>query len=435
MATRTGADHVRDEIASRRDELVGLATDLIRFDTTAREPGEPAHQEADLQHYLAARLRRAGAEVDLWEPAEGELAGSPQVPDDIDFRGRPQLVARFAGAGHAPSLLFNGHIDAVSVEPREEWSSDPLQAEIREGRLYGRGASDMKGGVAAMVLAAETLADLGIALNGDLLVNTVTDEEWNGAGGLAAVAHGVRADAGLVPEATGFEAWVACRGILNPTVTVRGRAGHAESPQPSWREGGAVNAIGKAEMVLASARQLNVEWANRPELRHRLLQSGTLVATVIAGGEWWVTVPAQCQVTFDVTYLTEQADADGYGSAVRREIEEWILAAAREDDWLAEHPPTFAWSTDLPPAEIAENHEIVVTALGAAEAVGRSSGVGALHSWHDAATFTRSGVPTISFGPSGAGIHAPDEYVIVDDLVACSQAYALSALRFTDRSD
>ena len=435
MATRTGADHVRDEIASRRDELVALATDLIRFDTTAREPGEPAREEADLQHYLAARLRRAGAEVDLWEPAEGELAGSPQVPDDIDFRGRPQLVARFAGAGRAPSLLFNGHIDAVSVEPREEWSSDPLQAEIRQGRLYGRGASDMKGGVAAMVLAAETLADLGIALNGDLLVNTVTDEEWNGAGGLAAVAHGVRADAGLVPEATGFEAWVACRGILNPTVTVRGRAGHAEAPHPPWREGGAVNAIDKAERILAGAHRLNEDWGKRPELHHPLLQPGSLIATVITGGEWWVTIPAQCQVTFDVTYLRGQADADGYGGAVRREIEEWILAAAQEDDWLAEHPPVFTWSTDLPPAEIAEDQEIVAIAMSAAAAVGRPTRVGALHSWHDAATFTRCGVPTISFGPSGACVHAPDECVIVDDLVACAQAYALSALRFTTHSD
>ena len=430
MATRTPADHVRDEIASRRDELVALTADLIRFDTTAREPGEPAREEADLQDYLASRLRRAGAEVDLWEPAEGQLAGSPQVPDDIDFVGRPQLVARFAGAQSGPSLLFNGHIDAVSVQPREEWSSDPFDAQIRESRLYGRGACDMKGGVAAMVLAAETLADLGIALNGDLVVNTVTDEEWNGAGGLASVAHGVRADAGLVPEATGFEAWVACRGILNPTVTVRGRAGHAEAPQAPWRDGGAVNAIDKAELILAGARRLNEDWGRRPELRHPLLAPGSLIATVIAGGEWWVTIPAQCQVTFDVTYLRAQAEADGYGGAVQQEIERSILAAAQEDDWLAEHPPVFTWATDLPPAEIASDHEIVAVAMSAAEAVGRPTGIGALHSWHDAATFTRCGVPTISFGPSGAGMHAPNEYVVVDDLVACSQAYALAALRF-----
>jgi len=424
-------ERVIDEIEDRRDELVSLARDLIRFDTTAREPGEPARDEAALQAHLAARLRRAGAEVDVWEPAGAEVADSPQVPDDIEFRGRPQLVARFAGTGSGASLLFNGHIDAVSVQPRGEWSSDPLRAEVRDGRLYGRGACDMKGGVAAMVVAAEALADLRIRLEGDLLVNTVTDEEWNGAGGLAAVAHGVRADAGLVPEPTGLEAWVACRGILNPTITVQGRAGHAEMPQPNWRDGGAVNAIDKAELILAAVRRLSEDWGKRPELRHPLLNPGSLVATVIAGGEWWVTFPATCQITFDITYLPAQADADGYGSAVRYELEEWIAAAARDDEWLAEHPPTLAWSTDLPPAEVADDHQIVVTVMSAAECVGRASRIGALHSWHDPATFTRSGVPTISFGPSGVGMHAPDECVIVDDLVACAQAYALSALRFT----
>jgi acetylornithine deacetylase len=429
MPTRAG--RVVAEIADRRDELISLAADLIGFDTTAREPGEPAREEAALQDHLATRLRRSGAEVDVWEPVGAELAGGRQVPDDIDFKGRPQLVARFAGAESGPSLLFNGHIDAVSVEPRDRWASDPLRAEVRDGRLYGRGAADMKGGVAAMVVASEALADLGIRLNGDLLVNTVTDEEWNGAGGLAAVAHGVRADAGLTPEATGFEAWVACRGILNPTITVQGRAGHAEAPQPHWREGGAVNAIDKAETILAAARRLNEDWRQRPELQHALLEPGSLVATVIAGGDWWVTFPATCQITFDITYLLAQAATDGYGSSVCREIEDWIQAAAREDDWLAEHPPTFTWSTDLPPAEVADDHLIATTAMDAATAVGRSTSVGALHSWHDPATFTRSGTPTISFGPSGAHLHGTDEYVIVDDLVACAQAYALSALRFT----
>jgi acetylornithine deacetylase len=329
-------------------------------------------------------------------------------------------------------LLFNGHIDSVSVEPRSSWSSDPLRAQERDGMLYGRGACDMKGGVAAMVLAAQTLAELGVALAGDVLVNTVTDEEWNGAGGLAAAAHGVRADAGLVPEATGFEAWVGCRGILNPTVTVKGRAGHAETPQPSWREGGAVNAIEKAERILAAARRLNEDWSTRPDLRHPLLAPGSLVPTIIAGGEWWVTFPAACRITFDVTYLSGQADAEGYGTGVQHEIEEWIRAAVREDDWLAEHPPTFSWSTDLPPAELAGDHPIVLTAMSAAVDIGRPSRVGALHAWHDPATFTRCGTPTISFGPSGFGTaHGVDECVSVDDLVACAKAYALAALRFT----
>src|SRR5262249_35588288 len=139
---------------------------------------------------------------------------------------------------------------------------------------------------------------------------------------------------------------------------------------------GAVNAIDKAEMILAAVRRLSEDWSKRPELRHPLLKPGSLVATVIAGGEWWVTFPATCQITFDVTYLPAQADADGYGSAVRYEFEEWIAAAARDDEWLTEHPPAFTWSTDLPPAEVADDHQIVVTAMSAAEPVARATRVG-----------------------------------------------------------
>jgi acetylornithine deacetylase/succinyl-diaminopimelate desuccinylase-like protein len=133
----------------------------------------------------------------------------------------------------------------VPVEPRERWTSDPFKAEVRRGDLYGRGACDMKGGVAAMVLAAEVLA-AEARLAGDLLVCTVTDEESSGAGGIAAVAHGVRADAGIVTEPTSFDVWVACRGTVLPTFVVEGRAAHAELARRHWRAGGAVNAIEKA---------------------------------------------------------------------------------------------------------------------------------------------------------------------------------------------
>jgi acetylornithine deacetylase len=303
---------------------------------------------------------------------------------------------------------------------------------FRDGMLYGRGACDMKGGIAAMVVAAETLADLGAELGGDLIVNTITDEESSGAGGLAAVAHGVRADGGMVPEATNFQAWVACRGILNPVITVPGRSGHADLPQPGWREGGAVNAIDKAVVVLSAVRSLQEDWRRRADLSHPLLSPGLLVPTVISGGEWMITIPASCKVTFDVTYLPGQADEDGFGTKVAREIEEWVLEAVRADDWLAEHPPTFEWGADLPPAEFAPDHRAVECAMAAARAVGREAAVTGLDSWHDAATFTRAGTPTFDMGPSGVETaHAVDERVPVDDLVACAQVYALSALRFT----
>ena len=267
------------------------------------------------------------------------LAGHPMVPDGFSFDGRPQLAARFAGAGGGRSLLLNGHIDVVPSEPRDRWTSDPNQAEVRDGNLYGRGACDMKGGVACMVFAAEVLARLGVRLRGDLIVNTITDEESSGAGGLAAVRHGVRADAGIVPEPTAFEVWVACRGSLTPTFTVTGRPGHAEMAQPHWRDGGAVNAIEKMGVVMDAVRRLREEWRGSPHQRHRYLPPGDIVPVKISGGEWTVTYPAACRMTCEVTYLPGRADAEGWGRDVEAEIEAWIAAAAAADPWLREHPP------------------------------------------------------------------------------------------------
>ena len=166
---------------------------------------------------------------------------------------RPQLAADSPGQARAGALLLNGHIDAVPADGAEGWTSPPLVPEVREGFLFGRGACDMKGGVAAMVVAAEILARRGV-LAGDLLVATNTDEDSSGAGGVALVDRGLRADGAIVTEPTGFEVWISCRGSTYATVTVPGRAGHAEIAHPHWRHGGAVNAIEKAQVVLDGLR-------------------------------------------------------------------------------------------------------------------------------------------------------------------------------------
>jgi acetylornithine deacetylase len=420
---------ILEGVAAGREELIELTSALIGFDTTARDIDDPPRDEADLQAYLGDRLGAAGAAVDIWEPDPGDVSGSRQIPAGLRFEGRPQLVARVGGAGGGRSLLLNGHIDVVPSEPRTRWTSDPNRAEVRGGNLYGRGACDMKGGVACMVYATEVLARLGVQLQGDLVVNTVTDEESSGAGGLASVRHGVRADAGIVPEPTAFAVWVACRGSLTPTVTVEGRPGHAEMAQPHWRDGGAVNAIEKMDFVLRAVERLRQEWDGRPDKLHPHLSCGTIVPVKISGGEWTVTYPAACALTCEVMYLPQNADADGWGRKVQAEIERWIAAAAEGDPWLREHPPVVEWALDIPPAEVDPAHPIVDAVVRASLAAGEPAALGGLDSWFDAATFTRfAATPSIGFGPrSLAWGHTIDEYVPVDDLVSCTQALALAA--------
>jgi acetylornithine deacetylase len=425
-------------ITARRDELIELASALIRFDTTARLPGDPARDEAALQTLLAERLERSGAHIDLWEPSEEEMRGRPYVPEGLDFDGRPQLTATFGGTGGGRSLVFNGHIDVVSAEPVERWTSPPFEPQVRDGLLYGRGACDMKAGVASMAFAAEVLADLDVRLAGDLIVATNTDEESSGAGGSALVQRGLKADAGIVTEPTGFDTWVACRGSEYGVVTVAGRTGHAEVNQPRWQDGGAVNAIEKATVVIGAMQALRREWAGRSDLEHPYLSPPYILPTVARGGEWQVTYPASCDLTFAVMYLPVQADAEGRGAAIRDEVTEWILRETATDDWLAEHRPAIEWWTNgVAPLEIPEDHPIVETMLDAARGVGRPGELSGLDSWYDGETLTRlAGIPSIAYGPAGferTGLsvaHTIDEYVPVDDLVTCAQGLAVAAMRF-----
>jgi acetylornithine deacetylase len=429
---------VCDHIAAHSDQLVSLTSDLIGFDTTAREVGDPPRDEAALQRYLSERLRACGAEVDMFEPDAEAMRGKPLVPPGLDFAGRPQLIATRRGRGGGRSLVFNGHIDVVSVEPRAAWTGDPFIADVRDGRLYGRGACDMKGGIAAMVFAVETLASLGIDLQGDVLVATNTDEESSGAGGTALAEHGLRADAGVVTEPTGFGVWVACRGSEYCVVRVPGRPGHAEVRQPGWRQGGAVNAIEKAAVVLDAIKSLRAEWAERPGLDHPYLSRPSLLPTVARSGEWAVTYPASCDLTLAVMYVPAMADSRGWGAEVRREVEEWIARESARDDWLAEHPPTIEWWPNaVMPFEIPASEPIVETALGATADVGRRGRLGGLDSWYDGAALTKlAGIPSIGYGPPGFDAdgltlaHMVDEYVPVDGLVGCAQGLAVAAMRF-----
>jgi acetylornithine deacetylase len=425
-------------IEERRDDLVQLASELIAFDTITHRPGDAPRDEARAQEYVASRLASVGAEIDLWEPAGDDVAGHGQVPPGYSFQGRPQLIARIAGGTSGRSLLFNGHLDVVPVEPLDRWTSHPLAPEVRDGRLFGRGACDMKGGVAAMVLAVETLSVMGIRPSAGLVVNTVTDEETCGAGTLASLAHGLNASAAIVPEPTAFSVNITCRGILNLYVNVAGRPGHATFHQPDWREGGAVNAIEKAAIVLGAVQQLRDDWARRPDLAHDLLPPPSIVPTLVEGGEWKVSYPAACRTFYDIAYLPTQADDEGCGEKVRQEIAAWIADVTTQDPWLAEHPPTLEWGNDIPPGYAEASDPIVECVLAAARAVRGTAEIGGLDSWHDAASLNRVGrIPAVALGVSSSDadgrslMHAIDENVSVDELVACAQILALSAMRFT----
>ena len=425
-------DRVRGEVERRAPELVDLLSTLVGFDTRVPGPDLAPRDEAALQAHLAGRLEAAGLDVEVWEPDLADVLPTRYpIPPGHHFRGRPQLVARRAGAGGGRSLLFNGHIDVVSAEPVERWTSDPFRADVRDGRLYGRGACDMKGGVAAMVLATEVLCALEVPLRGDLVVNTVTDEESTALGSLASVAHGVAADGALIPEPTALTAWLGTRGSLMPTITVEGRAGHAGFPHEHWTAGGPVNAIEEAQVVLGALQALRDEWRDRPDTQHPVLRTGTIVPVAFDAGQWIVSYPAAASLRCHVQYLPAQAGPDGFGGPAVAEIEARVRAAASADPWLAAHPPVFAWDGDVPAAWVEPDDPIAAATLDVMADQGLGRVIADRTTWTDAATFTHAGTPAICFGPGAiAQAHTVDEYVPLDDLTRAAQVLAVSAIRF-----
>lgn len=413
------------------DELVEFVAELTAFDTTARGVGDEPRDEERLQKALSARLYEIGAEIDMWEP-EPMTIGSRLAPAKLDFIGRPQLAALLQGRGGGRTLLLNGHIDAVTPGPLEDWDSDPFRAVVSDGYLWGRGVADMKGGLASLLFALQALKRSGATLLGDVVYCANTDEESSGAGSLACVRRGVGADAGICAEPTDFDAWVCCRGLTLPVITVDGRAGHAEMPQLHWREGGAVNAIEKACIVIDAVRTLREEWRERSDKKHWCLSSADIVPTLVQGGVWTAAYPPHCTITCDVQYLPENVDGKGTAKDVEAEIQEWINAAAAADPWLRANPLRWDWIEDYVPAEIPANHPLVDVVLRSAEDVGRRGKASGLDSWHDAANFTRWGnTPTLSFGPDGIdSAHSVKERVTISGLVDHCAAVALATMRW-----
>src|SRR4051794_1813768 len=373
-----------DELAARRDDLVALACDLIASDTTSRSvPDAPPRDEAALQQALADRLRARGAEIDLWEPAPEDAAGHPLSVEGLDFAGRPQLAARLRGTGGGKSLLLNGHIDVVPARREDGWEHDPFDPQVSDGRIVGRGACDMKGGIAAMTVAAEVLAGTG-ALRGDVVVCTNTDEESSGVGGLACARRGITGDYTIVTEPSSLEVWPACRGSVYCTIEVPGRAGHAEEEHPHWRDGGAVNAVDKGRFLLDGVDRLRREWRTRLDLRHPLLDPPDTVPTrFVADSGWDVTIPDRAVIDISVLILPQQADANGWTTDAQAEVEQYLRGWGAPAWGRAAPPPSFHWHTEVNPSETPVDTESVRALLGANAALGLPVKLGGLGSWYD----------------------------------------------------
>jgi len=362
-----------------RGDAVELTRTLVAIDSRnpalARDgPGERACAEV-----LARTLEQWGFRVDLQETGAA----------------RPNVIARIGRAG-GRALIFNGHLDTVGVEGMIHAPWDP---EMRAGRVYGRGSSDMKAGVAAMCAAALRVADA--RLDGEVIVTAVSDEEYESAGTRALVASGIRADAAIVTEPTRLAICPAHRGFAWLELVVHGRAAHGS------RYDIGVDAITLAAMAIAELD--DYQRTVLAKKTHPLLGRPSLHASIVSGGLGLSTYPDRCSVQLERRTIPGESAAD-----FTREVEEACTRVrARAPEFSAQVIPGFAQV----PNEVPVGHPAVRALASALNRAGEAAPIEGLPCWTDAALLTAAGIPAICFGPGDIALaHSAEEYVDMGEI-------------------
>jgi acetylornithine deacetylase/succinyl-diaminopimelate desuccinylase family protein len=367
-------------------ELAELLSELVAIDSVNPELVRGAGGEGEVARFVAEWLERAGLEVEVAEAAPG----------------RPNVVGTARGAGGGRSLLLNAHTDTVGVAGMEA----PFSPRVEDGRLFGRGAYDMKAGLAAALLAARDAR--ARKLRGDVIVAAVVDEEV-GSIGTEALVRTQRADAAIVTEPTGLRIGIAHKGFIAFELTTEGHAAHGSRPDLG------VDAIAKMGRVLVGLEAL--DRALRANPTHPLLGSGSLHAGVISGGQEYSSYPASC------TVHAERRTVPGETvELVDGELATLLDRLAEEDaDLRASWRRVFARE----PFEIDPDDPFV-------ELVRRAAGADLVGEWFwtDAALLAAAGIPTVLYGPGGEGAHAEVEWVDLASAERCREVLVRVAENF-----
>jgi acetylornithine deacetylase len=375
------------------DDVIALLSELVAIDSVNQSLVPGAAGEGAIARFVAHWMSEGGLTVDLTEVA----------PD------RPNVVGRVPGRSGGRSVMLNAHMDTVGVAGME----NAFQPRVEGDCLYGRGAYDMKAGLAAIMLAGRSIARAGGA-TGDVVIAAVMDEEYASLG-TQAVLQNVRTDAAVVTEPTGLRLCLAHKGFAWLTVETHGRAAHGSKPQLG------IDAIAHMGRFLVELEELGRRLA--AEQGHGLLGTGSVHASLIEGGQELSSYPNRCRLRIERRTIPGETP-----DRVRQQLADLI-------DHLRAHDETFAASGELDfwrePFEVAADEPIVQT-LGqvTSEITGKEIEVYGDTPWMDAALLSAAGIPTVVFGPGGEGAHAITEYASILHTEQCARALARMAVEF-----
>jgi acetylornithine deacetylase len=378
------------------DPVIRLLRELVSVNSVnpTLVPGAPG--EGEIASLVAHTMGRFGLDVHVTECAPG----------------RPNTVAILEGRRPGPTLMFCGHVDTVGVAGMDA----PFTPIEKHGRLYGRGAQDMKSGVAAMMDAARLIAESGGLDAGRLIIAAVVDEEHSSIGADALVADW-QADAAVVTEPTGLEIAVGHKGFAWVEVDVRGTAAHGSRPADGE------DAILRMGRVLRHLEALDRELQTRPP--HALLGTGSLHASIIEGGREWSSYPDHARLRMERRTLPLEP------VSVALEEAQAILDGLKLEDstFRAEAREVFGRAG----YELPAGHQLPQMLADVVLHVGGRPQIGGASFWTDAAVLGHAGIPSVLFGPGGAGLHSIEEYVTSADVLLCRNALAELARRFCNK--
>ncbi|MDF2854530.1 MAG: acetylornithine deacetylase [Neobacillus sp.] len=386
--------------------------------------------ESSAQAIIIEKCRQLGLDLDIWEIGGDGLTQHPAYCcDRKSFGGNPNVVAVLKGSGGGKSIILNGHIDVVPVGDEKNWKHDPFSGQIECGKLYGRGATDMKGGTVALLMAIESLIATGIKLKGDVIYQSVIEEESGGAGTLAAVLRGYKADGAIIPEPTNMKIFPKQQGSMWFRITVKGRAAHGGTRY----EG--VSAIEKALIVIESLQEL--EKARNEKIVDPLFDKIPIPIPINIGkinsGEWPSSVP-------DVAVIEGRMGVapDETISAAQQEMINCLQKINEQEDWFKENPLEVEWfGGRWLPGNLESNHPLIQTLSESFSEIKGEEPIIEASPWGtDGGILSNIGhTPVVVFGPGVTETaHDANEHIVLEEMFNASEIIALTLLKWCEVS-
>jgi acetylornithine deacetylase len=380
------------------EALLQLLQELIQINSVNPSLSDRGAGEEDIARHIGRYLDKLGLEVHFQELQ----------------KNRVNVIAILKGTGGGQSLMLNGHTDTVSAE---NMATDPFRPWTEDGKLYGRGALDMKAGVAAQIMAVQTLLEAQIELKGDVILTLVADEEYASMG-TEAIVNEYRADAAIICEPTDLEIVIAHKGFAWIKIEIFGHAAHGSLPHRG------IDAIAKAGMVLTTIEDYGKTHLSRKT--HPLLGSPSIHASLIGGGTGLSIYPDYCKIEFERRNLPGE-DCQMISEEIQRLLHD---IQSRDDQFKANFEIFFF----RPAYEISPDQPIVQTVSRACKSIRRQAPkYEGMWAWLDSAILAQAGIPTVILGPSGDGAHAAVEYVDVDSVITTAEVLVRSITNFCNQ--